>query len=212
MNCMTALVIDEVQVMPDELLEEVRLLANIESASEKLLSIVLAGQPEVGVRLSQPSLRQLKQRIGLRCALAPLDLESTSAYIAARVRTAGGEAAQLFTPDAVCEIHARSRGIPRTISVICDNALVSGFALDRKTIDRDLVLEVCADFDFTSPAADDVAPVTAAGIPPAVRPEQAASSPPAAGTVHQPGEDLVTQLAQMGGVARLAESAEGTQT
>ena len=210
MNCMTALVIDEVQVMPDELLEEVRLLANIESASEKLLSIVLAGQPEVASRLSQPSLRQLKQRIGLRCALAPLDLESTSAYIAARVRTAGGEASQLFSPEAVCEIHARSRGIPRTISVICDNALVSGFALDRKPVDRELVLEVCADFDFTLPAADDTAPATAAGLPSAVVPDLAASTPPAAGPVLQPGDDLVTRLGGLDGAA-LAGSAEGTQ-
>ena len=75
---MTALVIDEAQCLPDELLEEVRLLANIESASEKLLSIVLAGQPELATRLNQPSLRQLKQRIGLRCSLAPLDLPDTS--------------------------------------------------------------------------------------------------------------------------------------
>jgi general secretion pathway protein A len=157
---MTALVIDEAQCLPDELLEEIRLLANIESASEKLLSIVLAGQPEVAARLSQPSLRQLKQRIGLRCALAPLDLHGTSAYIAARVRIAGGDAPQLFTPDAVLEVHTRSRGIPRTISVICDNALVSGFALDRKPVDRELIVEVCADFDFTTPA-DEPAPITA---------------------------------------------------
>jgi general secretion pathway protein A len=162
-GAMTALVIDEAQCLPDELLEEVRLLANIESASEKLLSIVLAGQPEVATRLSQPSLRQLKQRIGLRCALAPLDLNATSAYIAARVRIAGGESALLFTPEAVVEVHERARGIPRTISVICDNALVSGFALDRKPVDRDLIVEVCADFDFTTSAADDSPPVVVNG-------------------------------------------------
>ncbi len=212
MNCMTALVIDEVQVMPDELLEEVRLLANIESACEKLLSIVLAGQPEVAARLSQPSLRQLKQRIGLRCALAPLDLQDTSAYIAARLRIAGGEASQLFSPEAVYEIHARSRGIPRTISVICDNALVSGFALDRKTVDRELVIEVCTDFDFTLPAADESAPVTP-DVLPAARPDLAAPAAPA-GTVLQlqPGDDLVTRLARIGARAHVAGSAEGTQT
>jgi type II secretory pathway predicted ATPase ExeA len=162
-GAMTALVIDEAQGLPDELLEEVRLLANIESASEKLLSIVLAGQPEVAARLSQPSLRQLKQRIGLRCALAPLDLNATSAYIAARVRIAGGEAALLFTPEAIVEVHERARGIPRTISVICDNALVSGFALDRKPVDRELIVEVCADFDFTTAAADEPPPVAING-------------------------------------------------
>jgi type II secretory pathway predicted ATPase ExeA len=151
---MTALVIDEAQCMPDELLEEVRLLANIESASEKLLSIVLAGQPEIAARLNRPSLRQLKQRIGLRCALAPLSLSETTSYIAARIRIAGGDATQVFTPDAVTTVHERSRGIPRTISVICDNALVSGFALDRRPVDRELVLEVCSDFDF-APADQD---------------------------------------------------------
>ena len=145
---MSALIIDEAQCLPDALLEEVRLLANIESASDKLLSIILAGQPELATRLNHPSLRQLKQRIGLRCSLAPLTLAETTAYIAARVRVAGGEATSLFAPDAVQLIHERSGGIPRTISVICDNALVSGYALDRRPIDRSIVLEVCTDFDF----------------------------------------------------------------
>jgi general secretion pathway protein A len=203
---MTALVIDEVQCLPDELLEEVRLLANIESASEKLLSIVLAGQPEVATRLSQPSLRQLKQRIGLRCSLAPLDLNGTSAYIAARVRIAGGEAAHLFTPEAVCEVHARSGGIPRTISVICDNALVSGFALDRQPIDRDLILEVCADFDFPTPAADEPVPI-AEVAPPALGPDL--STPPAAGVIHQSGDVLLKRLAHIRAMGRPAEFTDG---
>jgi type II secretory pathway predicted ATPase ExeA len=154
---MSALVIDEAQCLPDELLEEVRLLANIESTSDKLLSIILAGQPELATRLNHPSLRQLKQRIGLRCSLAPLTLAETTAYIAARVRVAGGEAASLFTPDAVQLIHERSGGIPRTISVICDNAFVAGFALDRQPIDRSIVQEVCNDFDFTEPEHEDAA-------------------------------------------------------
>jgi general secretion pathway protein A len=145
---MSALVIDEAQCMPDALLEEVRLLANIESASEKLLSIILAGQPELAGRMNHPTLRQLKQRIGLRCSLLPLDAAETAAYVAARVRIAGGDASTVFSPDAVQLVHQRSQGIPRTISVICDNALVSGFALDRRPIDRAVVLEVCRDFDF----------------------------------------------------------------
>ena len=149
---MSALIIDEAQCLPDALLEEVRLLANIESASDKLLSIILAGQPELATRLNHPSLRQLKQRIGLRCSLAPLTLAETTSYIAARVRVAGGEASSLFTPDAVQLIHERSGGIPRTISVICDNSFVSGFALDRRPIDRGIVAEVCTDFDFVDPA------------------------------------------------------------
>ena len=146
---MAALIIDEAQCLPDTLLEEVRLLANIASAVEKLLSIILAGQPELGARLNQPSLRQLKQRIGLRCSLAPLTLDETTAYIAARLRIAGGSAPTVFTGEAIEMVHRRSGGIPRTISVICDNALVSGFALDQRPVDVKTVLEVCQDFDFT---------------------------------------------------------------
>ena len=145
---MAALIIDEAQCLPDGLLEEARLLANIESASEKLLSIILAGQPEIAGRLNAASLRQLKQRIGLRCTLAPLTRAETASYIAARVRVAGGDAAAVFTAEAVQTIHERSGGIPRTVSVICDNALVSGFALDRRPVDRAVVVEVCRDFDF----------------------------------------------------------------
>lgn len=159
---MAALVIDEAQCLSDGLLEEIRLLANIESASEKLLSIILVGQPEVAERLNRPSLRQLKQRIGLRCALTALSLAETSAYIAARVRVAGGDAPQLFTPEAIRTVHERSGGIPRTISVICDNALVSGFALDRRPVDASVVLEVCRDFDFQETVIQD-APYDAIG-------------------------------------------------
>ena len=145
---MAALVIDEAQVLPDALLEEVRLLANIESASEKLLSIVLAGQPELADRLNQTSLRQLKQRVGLRCSLRPLTRDETVAYIGARVGVAGGRVDRVFTPGAVDMVHECAGGIPRTISVICDNALVTAFALDRRPVDADVVLEVCRDFDF----------------------------------------------------------------
>jgi general secretion pathway protein A len=145
---MSALVIDEAQCLPDALLEEIRLLANIESASEKLLSIILAGQPEFADRLNQSSLRQLKQRVGLRCALRPLRHDETVAYIAARVGVAGGKTERIFTREAIDTVHECAGGIPRTISVICDNALVTAFALDRRPVDTDVVLEVCRDFDF----------------------------------------------------------------
>jgi len=94
----------------------------------------------------------LKQRIGLRCTLAPLTEAETASYIAARLRIAGADAAAVFTAEAIRTIHERSAGIPRTISVICDNALVSGFALDRRPVDRAVVVEVCRDFDFAEPA------------------------------------------------------------
>jgi general secretion pathway protein A len=141
-------VIDEAQSLPHELLEEVRLLSNLETASEKLLPVVLAGQPELADRLNEGSLRQLKQRVALRCALQPLDLKETAAYIAKRLRIAGGDGASIFTAEAVRAIHRHSRGIPRSISVVCDNSLVSGFALDRRPVDADIVEDVARDFDL----------------------------------------------------------------
>jgi type II secretory pathway predicted ATPase ExeA len=147
-----ALIIDEAQSLPYDLLEEVRLLANIETTTEKLLPIVLAGQPELAERLNHQSLRQLKQRVGLRCFLKPLDLGETGQYITARIRVAGGNAPSLFTREAVCIIHERSHGIPRTISVICQNSLISGFALKTRPVTADVVREVCRDFDFENPA------------------------------------------------------------
>jgi len=142
----TALVVDEAQTLSNELLEEVRLLANIETPDLKLLPLVLAGQPELSARLEEPALRQLKQRVALRCEVTPFDFHETAAYIATRIRVAGGVPSKLFTREAVWVIHEHSRGIPRTISVICDNALVSGMALDRQPIDQSIVLEVCKDF------------------------------------------------------------------
>jgi general secretion pathway protein A len=145
---LTALLVDEAQSLSNELLEEIRLLANSETATEKLLSLVLAGQPELKDRLNEIGLRQLKQRVTLRCEMTPFALQDTAAYIAWRIRTAGGEAAKVFTREAVILIHERSGGIPRTISVICDNALLTGFGLGRQPIDREMVLEVARDFDL----------------------------------------------------------------
>jgi general secretion pathway protein A len=142
----TALVIDEAQSLPHELLEEVRLLANFETETEKLLPVVLAGQPELASRLEHEALRQLKQRIALRCDLSALDIRETASYIAGRIAIAGGDSARIFTREAVQVVYERSAGIPRTISVICDNALVSGFAAGVKPVGSPVVLEVCRDF------------------------------------------------------------------
>jgi type II secretory pathway predicted ATPase ExeA len=142
------LVIDGAQSLPYELLEEVRLLANIESETDKLLRVVLAGQPSLGTRLNEPGLHQLKQRIGLRCVLLPLTLHETATYIAHRLSLAGGTPGEIFTRDAVLAVHERARGIPRTINVICDNALLTGFATDQRPVGPGIVLEVCADFDL----------------------------------------------------------------
>jgi general secretion pathway protein A len=147
-GAITGLVVDEAQALPDEILEEIRLLANMETPTGKLLPVVLAGQPELAVRLNDPRLRQLKQRIALRCELMPLDLADTAAYIASRIRTAGGDPENIFTREAVTLIYQYSRGLPRTISVMCDNALMSGFALDQRPVDGEIVREVCRDFDL----------------------------------------------------------------
>ena len=150
----TALVIDEAQTLSSELLEEIRLLANIETATEKLLPLVLAGQPELGERMEDSGLRQLKQRVALRCDVSPFNLPETAAYISSRIRTAGGEASRLFTREAVTLIHECSRGIPRTVNVICDNALVTGLALNRQPVDREMVVEVSRDFALRRETAD----------------------------------------------------------
>jgi type II secretory pathway predicted ATPase ExeA len=151
---LTGLIIDEAQSMPHELLEEIRLLGNIETATTKLLNIVLSGQPELAHRLNDPSLRQLKQRIALRCELRPLGMDETAAYISGRLRIAGGNPGEIFTRETVIAIHEASRGIPRTINVLCDNALIGGFAAQVKPIPLGVVEEVCRDFDLTgeSPA------------------------------------------------------------
>jgi general secretion pathway protein A len=179
---MTALIIDEVQALPDELLEEVRLLANLETPSEKLLPIVLSGQPELADRLNKPSLRQLKQRVALRCELTALDARETAEYIAGRIRIAGGNSVLVFTRQAVEKVYHGSGGIPRLISVICDNSLISGFAADRRPVDREIVADVCRDFDLEPKAAAPapvVAPVAAAAAAqPAAPPARQEHAPP----------------------------------
>jgi len=144
----TVLVVDEAQSLPLELLEEIRLLANIETNEEKLLSVILAGQPELAGRLNERSLRQLKQRVALRCQLNPLTLQESCAYVAGRIRAAGGVGAQTFTREAVTLMHERAHGIPRTLNVIADNALVTAFATERRPVNSKVVLEVCRDLDL----------------------------------------------------------------
>jgi type II secretory pathway predicted ATPase ExeA len=148
----TALVIDEAQALPDELLDEIRVIANMETTTGKLLPVVLAGQPELMDRLNEPGLRRLRERVALRCELRPLSLADTASYIASRVRRAGGEPGKLFTREAVTLIHEYSSGVPRTISVLCDNALMSGCTRNQPRIDCRLVHDVCRDFDLR-PAA-----------------------------------------------------------
>jgi general secretion pathway protein A len=144
----TVLIVDEAQSLPLELLEEIRLLANIETNDEKLLSVIIAGQPELAHRLNDRALRQFKQRVALRCELRPLTAQETASYIVGRIRAAGGIAAEVFTRQAVTMMHERSMGVPRTISVIADNALLGGYAAGQRPVGAELVAEICRDFDF----------------------------------------------------------------
>lgn len=172
---LSALVVDEAQSLPDELLEEIRLLANIECDTHKLLSLVLSGQPELGMRLNEWRFRHLKQRVALRCALSPLTLDESAAYIAGRVRLAGGEAGRMFSREAVIAIHSRARGIPRTINVICENALLTAYATERSLVCADLIDDVSRDFDLDDPDLLRARPAAAAapeGVPQDVLPLQ----------------------------------------
>lgn len=141
------LIADEAHVMPTELLEEIRLLGNIETSTEKLLPVVLVGQPELADRLNEPSLRQLKQRVAVRCALLPLNEAETDAYIQSRLRAAGASNDAVFSREARTLVHRLSRGIPRVINVICDNALLTAFATSQRQVDEAIVAEVASDFD-----------------------------------------------------------------
>lgn len=145
----TALIIDEAQTLSSELLEEVRLLANIETDSDKLLSIIIAGQPEVADRLNDPAFCQLKQRIALRCELRALGFLETFEYVCSRIKSAGGIPIDVFTRDAVKLVYEQSRGNPRTINVIADNALLVGLATRQRPVTARVVAEVCRDFDIT---------------------------------------------------------------
>ncbi len=172
------LVIDEAQSLPDELMEEIRLLANIEASNLQLLPVLLVGQPELTDRLNQASLRQLKQRISLRCRLTPLEPQETADYIETRLRTAGASMASVLSPAAVRLIQKCSRGLPRLISVICDNALLSGFVAGQRPVRDDIVLQVCRDLDLTATPVRPVRPEAPA------RPPAPSPAPTAAGALH----------------------------
>jgi len=159
------LIVDEAHTMPWDLLEEIRLLGNIETTAGKLLSTILVGQPELSDRLDEPALRQLKQRVALRCELSPLSHREVFEYIATRSTVAGNPGADLFTRDALALIYQQSQGIPRMINVICDNALVSGFACAQRPVGVELVREVCRDFHLSpgpAPVVEAVQPTPGA--------------------------------------------------
>jgi general secretion pathway protein A len=146
-NC--ALIIDESQNLSAEVLESIRLLSNFETSKDKLLQILLVGQPELAVRLNSPELRQLKQRVMLRHHLRALSLQECCEYVSNRLKIAGGDRT-IFTSNALESIHSYSGGIPRIVNVLCDNALLTGYALGRKEIDTGIIREVAEDLSITT--------------------------------------------------------------
>jgi general secretion pathway protein A len=146
-----ALIFDEAQNLSPEVLESVRLLSNFETTKDKLLQILLVGQPELNSRLNTPELRQLKQRVALRHRLRALTLKECEEYIVARLQCAGVSSV-IFSHKAVEAIHYFSTGIPRLINVICDNSMISAYALEKRTVDVRLIEEVAEDLSLQNNA------------------------------------------------------------
>lgn len=144
----TVLIIDEAHNLSAELLEEIRLLSNLETNQDKLLQIVLVGQPELDEKLDSFALRPLKQRIALRAHLSFLDFAETKEYISKRLAIAGDtqQFTSLFAPDALALIYQFSRGYPRLINTICENALITGYARQVPTVTADIIRQVAEDF------------------------------------------------------------------
>ena len=148
----TVLIVDEAHNLEWDVLEEIRLLGNLENRRGKLLQIVLAGQQELDRKLDAPEFRQLKQRIALRCQLRGFDLRETYAYINSRMARAGLKDQTAIPPQVIEEIFVRSQGIPRLINAICDNLLLTAFALESRVATLDMLDEVAADMRLERPA------------------------------------------------------------
>ncbi len=169
-----ALLIDEAQDLEFSVLEDLRLLSNLETAKEKILQIVLSGQPELGQKLSNPILRQLRQRIGINCRLLPLSRDEITEYVQYRLQAAGCPDLKLFSREAEEQIYHFSRGIPRLVNVVCDNALVIGYALGKKRIGADVITEAAADLLSVEPPREEIdeRPIEVAALPPLMAPQK----------------------------------------
>ena len=154
------ILVDEAQNCSWELLEEIRLLTNLETASEKLVQIILSGQPELEQRLKQNDTRQLRQRVSLWCRTYPLNAEETSHYIKERLAIAGSEE-EIFPPAAVALIYQASGGIPRLINLVCEHCLILGYVEEQRTIFPAMVLAVIKDLDL-EPEAEPMAGLSGA--------------------------------------------------
>lgn len=145
------LIVDEAHNLDWEVLEEIRLLGNLENRQGKLLQIILSGQPELDRKLDAPNLRQLKQRVVQRCSLNPLTPEEAAAYVELRMARAGKPNQDIFPPELLEEVYKRSRGIPRVINLLCDNLLVTTFAMEQRVATIEMLDEVCQDLRLEWP-------------------------------------------------------------
>jgi type II secretory pathway predicted ATPase ExeA len=142
------LIVDEAQNLSIDMLEEIRLLTNLETSTEKLLQIVLSGQPELEMKLKAPELRQLRQRITLRCKTLPLTPQQTGAYIEQRLKVAGANSVPIFSPGAVEMVSRYSSGIPRVINLLCEHALINAFVDQKRPIPVEIIEDVAREFEL----------------------------------------------------------------
>jgi len=142
------LIVDEAQHLSFEVLEEIRMLTNLETATEKLLQIVLSGQPELEEKLKLPQLRQLRQRITIRTKTRPLTLTETHGYIIERLRIAGGDGRAIFSDEAVAAIHKYAKGIPRVTNLLCEHTLINAYVDQQAEVQPPLVEEVAREFEL----------------------------------------------------------------
>src|SRR5579871_1179896 len=147
------LIVDEAHNLDWEVLEEIRLLGNLENRNGKLLQIILSGQPELDRKLDAPNLRQLKQRIVLRCNLQSFTLRDAVDYIESRLEKAGMPQQAVFSEELMAEVHIRTQGIPRVINAVCDNLLLTAFAMEQKTCDVAMLDEICRDMRLDWPGS-----------------------------------------------------------
>lgn len=144
----SVLIVDEAQNLSFEVLEEIRLLTNFETANEKLLQIVLSGQPELDDKLRDPRVRQLRQRITMRCRTQPLSLQELSGYIAERLRIGGANGTPIFSPEAIEAVYKYSRGIPRVANLLCEHSLIGAFVDQVRPVPAHLVDDAAHEFEL----------------------------------------------------------------
>jgi general secretion pathway protein A len=152
-NTTTALIVDEAQNLDWEVLEEIRMLGNLENRRGKMIQVILSGQPELERKLEEPNYRQLKQRIGLRCRLRPFSAAETAEYIATRLARAGMREQTALPPDVLLEVHRRTQGIPRLINLVSDNLLLTAFAMESRKATIGMLDEVTRDMELDWPGS-----------------------------------------------------------